>query len=97
MAWTTGRPINTNCLVSASRGVLGALSTRKVFEEGGGGLSIGKNTVALRVLQHSGFRSILRNVKILEFLKFYNSKTLTLMNQKYGIRETQVWIFRGKR
>lgn len=84
MAWTTGRPINTDCLVSASRGVLGALSTRKVFEEGGGGLSIGKNTVALRVLQHSGSRSILRNVKILEFLKFYKL-------ENFDIDESKIW------
>lgn len=84
MAWTTGRPINTVCLVSDSRGVLGALSTRKVFEEGGGGLSIGKNTVALRVLQYSGSRSILRNVKILEFLKFYKL-------ENFDIDESKIW------
>lgn len=81
MAWTTGRPINTDCLAWGPRCLL---STRKVFEEGGGGLSIGKNTVALRVLQYSGSRSILRNVKILEFLKFYKL-------ENFDIDESKIW------
>lgn len=43
MAWTTGRPINTDCLVSASRGVLGAYFRRGKFSRRGeGGFQSGK-------------------------------------------------------